>query len=215
MAGMKYIHCSKVCETIRGMTKYFSMFKMRQGTVRRTVSRNTLYKTNGFSMAKTEAILPLVELINKEESPYTDVFDRRDPAGIDKAAEMPGRSEDTEMPDVRHIPPKSEYTTSSRSRSGIQSIQSGFKSIEFNDGKRRQAGMPVDNENTMAYMADISIEQDNNGFSFENNVKYAWAKFMQTSKMSKRSMGMFFNNLNLAPMQQHLSYKNVDEMGRC
>ena len=35
---------------------------------------------------------------------------------------------------------------------------------------------------------------------------------MQTSKMLKGSMGMFFNNPDLAPMRQHLNYKNVDEM---
>ena len=172
-------------------------------------------------MAKKEAMLPLVEPISKEGSPYTDALEKRDPAGIDEAAEMPGRNEDTEMPgksedikmpDVRQIPPESKHTISSRSRSGIQSIQSGFKSIEFKDGKREQAGEPVDEENTMAYMADIPIEQDNNCFPFKNNVEYAWAKFMQTSKMSKGSMGMFFNNPDLAPMRQHLNYKNVDEM---
>ncbi len=35
---------------------------------------------------------------------------------------------------------------------------------------------------------------------------------MQDSKMTKRSMRMFFNNPDLAPMREHLSYKNVDEM---
>ena len=105
MAGIKCRHCSKVCETTRGMTKHLSTCKVRRGTARRTVPRNTLYKTNGFPMAKTEAMLPLVEPITKEESPYTDALDRRDPAldrrdpaGIDEAAEIPGRSEDTEMP---------------------------------------------------------------------------------------------------------------------
>ena len=43
-------------------------------------------------------------------------------------------------------------------------------------------------------------------------MEYAWAKFMQTSKMSIGLMGMFFNNPDLAPMQQHLSYKNVNKM---
>ena len=173
MAGMKRRHCSKVCETTRGMTKHLSTCKVRRGTARRTVLCDTLYKSNSFPMAKTEAILPLVESISKEESPYTDALDRKDPAGIDEAAEMPGRGEDIEMPDVRHIPPEREHTTSSRSRSGIQSIQSGFKLIEFNDGKRGQAGEPVDKENTMAYMADIPIEQDNNCLLFKNNVEYA------------------------------------------
>ncbi len=35
---------------------------------------------------------------------------------------------------------------------------------------------------------------------------------MQDSKMTKGLMGMFFNNPDLAPMREHLSYKNVDEM---
>ena len=30
--------------------------------------------------------------------------------------------------------------------------------------------------------------------------------------MTKRLMGIFFNNLDLAPMREHLSYKSVDEM---
>ena len=70
MAGMKYRHFSKVYQTSRGMTKYLSTYKLRRGTARRTVPRDTLYKTNGFSIAKTEAILPLVEPISKDKSPY-------------------------------------------------------------------------------------------------------------------------------------------------
>ncbi len=35
---------------------------------------------------------------------------------------------------------------------------------------------------------------------------------MQASKMTKRSMRMFFSNPTLAPMREHLSYKNVDGM---
>ncbi len=35
---------------------------------------------------------------------------------------------------------------------------------------------------------------------------------MQASKMTKKSMTMFFSNPNLALMREHLSYKNVDEM---
>lgn len=35
---------------------------------------------------------------------------------------------------------------------------------------------------------------------------------MQASKMTKRSMRMFFHNPDLAPMRKHLSYKNVDEI---
>ena len=35
---------------------------------------------------------------------------------------------------------------------------------------------------------------------------------MQDSKIIKSSMGIFFNNPHLTPKQEHLSYKNVDEM---
>lgn len=80
-------------------------------------------------MTKVEAMFLLVEPISKEDSLYTNSFDRKDPAldrrdsaGIDKAAKMAGRSEDIKMPDVGHIPFESMYTTSSRLRSRIQSI---------------------------------------------------------------------------------------------
>ena len=35
---------------------------------------------------------------------------------------------------------------------------------------------------------------------------------MQINKISKGSIGMFYNNLDLVPMQQYLSYKNVNKM---
>ena len=80
MAGMKCKHYLKVYDTTCGMTKYLSTCKVRQSTARRTVPRDTLYKTNGFPMAKTEAILLLVEPISKKKSPYTDALDKKDPA---------------------------------------------------------------------------------------------------------------------------------------
>ena len=43
-------------------------------------------------------------------------------------------------------------------------------------------------------------------------MEYAWAKFMQASKMSKKAISMFFNNLDLALIYQHLSYKILDEI---
>ena len=64
----------------------------------------------------------------------------------------------------------------------------------------------------MIYLADIPIVLNDDGFPFKNNVEYAWAKFMQGSKMTKRSMEMFFNNPDLVPMREHLSHKSVDEM---
>ena len=62
------------------MTKHLSTYKVQQDTAYCTVPRDTLYKTNSFPMAKTKAMLPLVEPINKKESPYTDALDKRDPA---------------------------------------------------------------------------------------------------------------------------------------
>ena len=35
---------------------------------------------------------------------------------------------------------------------------------------------------------------------------------MQASKMTKRSMTIFFNNLTLASIQEYSSYKNVDKI---
>ena len=64
----------------------------------------------------------------------------------------------------------------------------------------------------MAYLADTPIVLDDNGLLFKINIEYAWTKFIQDSKMTKRSMRMFFNNPNLASMREHLGYKNVDKM---
>lgn len=61
-------------------------------------------------------------------------------------------------------------------------------------------------------MTDIPIDWDNNCLLFKNNVKYRWAKYMQASKMSKELIYMFFDNANLALMQQYLSHKNINEI---
>lgn len=65
----------------------------------------------------------------------------------------------------------------------------------------------------MTYMMDIPIDQNNNCHLFKNNMEYAQAKFIQASKMSKKSMDIFFNNSDLALIQEYLSYKNGDKMG--
>lgn len=64
----------------------------------------------------------------------------------------------------------------------------------------------------MIYIANIPIDQDNNCFLLRNNVIYAYAKFMQAGKMSKKLIDMFFNNLDLIPIQQHLNQKNKNKM---
>lgn len=58
-------------------------------------------------------------------------------------------------------------------------------------------------------MIDILIKLVNNCLLFKNNMKYEWVKFIQTIKISKRSINIIFNNPNLALIQQYLSYKNV------
>lgn len=63
----------------------------------------------------------------------------------------------------------------------------------------------------MTYIANIVIDQNNNCFLLKNNVEYLWAKFIQASKIPKKLISIFFNNLN-SPMQQHLSYKNINKM---
>ncbi len=90
--------------------------------------------------------------------------------------------------------PESMRSTYTRSRSGIQSTQSGFKVIGFTNSERWQAGKPVGDKEVMAYLADKLVVLNDNGLTFMNNVEYAWAKLMQDSKMTKQSTGMFFNN---------------------
>lgn len=46
----------------------------------------------------------------------------------------------------------------------------------------------------------------------KHSVDYAWAKFLQASKMSKRLIEIFFSNPYLALMQKQLSYKNMDKI---
>ncbi len=84
--------------------------------------------------------------------------------------------------------------------------------IGFTNNERGQAREPVGDEEVIAYLADKPVVLNDNGLLFKNNVEYAWAKIMQDSKITKVSMGIFFNNPDLAPMREHLSYKNGDEM---
>ena len=76
-------------------------------------------------------------------------------------------------------------STCTRSRSGIQSTQSGFKVMRFTNSERGQAGKPVGDEEVMEYLADKPVVLNKNSYSLKNNVEYAWAKFMQNSKMTK------------------------------
>lgn len=81
------------------------------------------------------------------------------------------------------------------------------------NSKKRQAGEWVKNKDVMAYLVDILVILNNNGLPFNNNIEYGLAKFMQDSKITKELIKMFFNNLDLVPMREYLSFKNVDEIG--
>ncbi len=83
--------------------------------------------------------------------------------------------DDAEMAD--EVVYESVRSITSWSRLGIQSTQSGFKLIRFNDGRRGQAREPVEDEDAMADVADISVDADNQ-LPFKNNVKYEWARFI-------------------------------------
>lgn len=85
-----------------------------------TILCNILYKLNSFSIVKAKAILLLVKLISKKKSLYTDIlekknsaFNKKNLASIDEVAKMPGKSEDIEMPNIKHIFFKNKHTTSS------------------------------------------------------------------------------------------------------
>lgn len=84
--------------------------------------------------------------------------------------------------------------------------------IRFTKSKKKQVREPVRNKDVIVYLADMSVIANDNCFPFNNNVEYVQTKFMQSSKMTKVLVRMFFNNLALAPIWKHLSYKNVNEM---
>ena len=90
--------------------------------------------------------------------------------------------------DGEQINLESVHSICTRSKSGIQSIQSGFKVIRFINSKRAQAEESVRAKEFMAYLADTPVVLYDNGLLFKNNVEYAWAKFMQNSKMTKESI---------------------------
>lgn len=118
-------------------------------------------------MAKLEAMLEPTEEYNYESSHLVNLYRRY----------LGNNDENTEMPDVKHMtlindPFRSDRTTSTRPRSGIQSAQSGFKSLQFTDGYTKQAGRLVKNEDAIAYMEYVLVDMNNNCHPFINNVDY-------------------------------------------
>lgn len=99
------------------MTKYLSMYKVRQETVYCTFLCNILYKINDFPIAKTKAILPLAKLISKEKSPYIDALDRKNLTGINK--KMSNRNKAAKISKVNFITLENKNITLTQSRSEI------------------------------------------------------------------------------------------------
>ncbi len=140
MAGIKCIHCSQICETTRGMTKHLSTCK---GTMRRTIPRQIRHRANDFLVIpKAEATVPLTKQMLGQ---------------IQKMDAVSG--DDAEMAD--EVVYESVRSTTSWSRSEIQSTQSRFKLIRFHDSRRGQAGEPIRDKDTMADVANIAGDVDN------------------------------------------------------
>lgn len=64
MAVIKCKYCSKIYDTICGIIKHLSTYKMRQEMAYHIVSYNTLHKRNNFLKVKAKAILFLTKPIN-------------------------------------------------------------------------------------------------------------------------------------------------------
>ncbi len=127
----------------------------------------------------------------EEEGPYTNNVEKMDPIGTAVYVEKADRDQ------VNSESVRSTYTWS---RSSIQSTQSGFKVIGLTNSERGQAGQSVGDEEVMEYLAEKLVFLKDIVLQFKNNVEYELAKFLQDSIMTKGSMGMFFNNLDLASM---------------
>lgn len=107
-------------------------------------------------MAKTKAVLFLAKSINKKKISYIDAFNKTNLATINK--KIPDRNEVAKMSEIKLIISKNKHITSTQLRSGIQSIQSRFKSVKLNYGIKDQVDEPVKKENTITYIANISID---------------------------------------------------------
>ncbi len=122
------------------MTKHLSKCK---GTMRRTIPCQTRYQANEFLVIpKVEATVPLTEQMLGQ-------IQKMDAVGGD----------DAEMADK--MVHESVRSTTSWSRSEIQSIQSGLKLIRFNDGRRGQAEELVGDEDAIADITDIPGDANN------------------------------------------------------
>lgn len=138
---------------------------MQQGMAHYIIPRNTSYKTNSFLIIKIEGILSLIEPMSKKNSLYRNLFDKKDLIltkkdliGINKVVEISNRNKNIKMSNIRHIISKNKYITSNQLKSEIESIQSKFKLIKFNDSKKQQSNKLINKKNIIVYMANILNE---------------------------------------------------------
>lgn len=68
--------------------------------------------------------------------------------------------------------------------------------IRFHKGRRGQVEEPVEDKDTIADIVDRLDDMDNCP-SLKNNVEYKLARFIQASKMTKKSTTIFFSNPTL------------------
>lgn len=138
---------------------------MQQGMAHYIIPRNTSYKTNSFLIINIEGILSLIEPMSKKNSLYRNLFDKKDLIltkkdliGINKVVEISNRNKNIKMSNIRHIISKNKYITSNQLKSEIESIQSKFKLIKFNDSKKQQSNKLINKKNIIVYMANILNE---------------------------------------------------------
>lgn len=74
---------------------------------------------------------------------------------------------------MAEVTSKSIYNTFFQLRSRIQSTQSRFKLIKFDNNKKKQVRKLVEYGNIMANIANILVVENNNCFFLKNNVEYA------------------------------------------
>lgn len=155
MAGIKYIHYSKVYETTRGMIKHLSMCKSKmQYTILCQIRHHA---NNFFIIPKVKVIIQLTrQILEQIQVIYSDKKE--------KSANKVGKIDTVSSGNVEKVDKviyKSMCNITSRLKSEIQSIQNGFRLIMFNDSKRGQKEEPVEDKNAMTDVVNISGDADN------------------------------------------------------
>lgn len=81
----------------------------------------------------------------------------------------------------------------------------------MNDGKKIQVKELIGDKNIKVDVINIANDA-NNYLPFENNIKYKLIRFMQVSKIIKKSMIIFLNNPIFVSIEEYWSYKKVNKI---